>query len=202
MYFSVGLTGGIGSGKTTVANLFAERGAEVIDADEIAHQLTVTGGAAIEAIRFQFGPESIQDNGSMSRAFMREKVFKDTDARKKLEAILHPMIRQQSLQMAEASTKDYVIFVVPLLVEQPVWQKMIKRILVVDCSEDLQIKRVIERNKMNTDQVRAIMAAQATREARLELADDVIVNERGLAELVSEVDKLHVFYKKLAKKSF
>lgn len=192
--FSVGLTGGIGSGKTTVANLFADRGATVIDTDAIAHQLTMPGGVAIDAIRTEFGSTSIDASGAMDRAKMRARVFAEPDAKKRLEAILHPLIRQECERAAREAKDSYVIFVVPLLVESARWKARVSRVLVVDCPEELQIRRVMERNAMTRDQVLSIMTTQASRAERLAVADDVIVNDCPLAALHPEVDRLHKLY--------
>ena len=185
--FSIGLTGGIGSGKTMVANLFAEQGATIVDTDDVARNLTLPGGEAIEPIRKEFGEEFIQPDGAMNRSLMRELVFSRADERLKLEAILHPLIRKVSIEQAEAATGTYVIFVIPLLVELPIWHGMGTRILAVDCPEELQIERVMKRNNMSREQVTAIMAAQATRQQRLAIADDVIVNDKSVGEVLKEV---------------
>lgn len=199
--FSIGLTGGIGSGKTMVANMFAELGARIVDTDEVARNLTVSGGAAIESIRKEFGEKFIAQDGAMNRSLMRELVFSNPDERLKLEAILHPLIRKVSLELAEAATGIYVIFVNPLLVELPIWHGMGTRILVVDCPEELQIERVMKRNNMSREQVEAIMATQATRRQRLAVADDVIINDRSMEEIWKEVVILHEKYTKMALKN-
>ncbi len=199
--FSIGLTGGIGSGKTMVANMFAELGARIVDTDEVARNLTVSGGAAIESIRKEFGERFIAQDGAMNRSLMRELVFSNPDERLKLEAILHPLIRKVSLELAEAATGIYVIFVNPLLVELPIWHGMGTRILVVDCPEELQIERVMKRNNMSREQVGAIMATQATRRQRLAVADDVIINDRSMEEIWKEVVILHEKYTKMALKN-
>ena len=199
--FSIGLTGGIGSGKTMVANMFAELGARIVDTDEVARNLTVSGGAAIESIRKEFGERFIAQDGAMNRSLMRELVFSNPDERLKLEAILHPLIRKVSLELAGAATGIYVIFVNPLLVELPIWHGMGTRILVVDCPEELQIERVMKRNNMSREQVEAIMATQATRRQRLAVADDVIINDRSMEEIWKEVVILHEKYTKMALKN-
>jgi len=198
--FTVGLTGGIGSGKTTVANLFAERGASIVDTDVIAHSLSAPGGLAIPAIRAQFGEDYINPDGSMNRARMRQRVFADPLARKILEGILHPLIRQEADRAMKESAGDYGIYVVPLLVGSSDWKQRVTRVLVVDCPEEIQVSRVMERNRMTEEQVRAIMATQASRQDRLNAADDVIVNDDGLAKVIPEVDRLHRFYKELARR--
>ena len=199
--FSVGLTGGIGSGKTTVANMFADRGATVIDTDVIAHQLTGPGGIAIPAIRAEFGDSFVEASGAMDRAKMRAQVFADATAKKRLESILHPLIRQESEREAANSQAAYVIFVVPLLVESNRWRQRVTRILVVDCPEEEQIKRVIARNSMSREQVIAIMTNQASRAERLAVADDVIPNDSTAEALSSSIDRLHALYLRLAKET-
>ena len=192
--FSVGLTGGIGSGKTTVANLFAAQGATLIDTDLIAHQLTNVGGAALPQIAAEFGSAFLLADGAMNRPMMREHVFSDARAKKQLEAILHPLIRHQVEQAAEAATGPYLIYVVPLLVESGNWRDRVTRILVVDCPEALQISRVMQRSALSEQQVRAIMATQATREQRLAAADDVILNSADTAALLAPIARLHQTY--------
>lgn len=196
--FSVGLTGGIGSGKTTVAELFAALGAAVIDTDQIAHQLTARDGIAIAPIRQTFGADFITADGAMNRARMREAVFADPASKKKLEAILHPLIRSETERLAEAAKGPYPLFVVPLLVESGIWKQRVSRVLVVDCDEEVQIQRVMQRNAMSEAQVRAIMATQAPRAARLAAADDVIVNDGDPAALTVQVERLHAAYVALA----
>ncbi|MFJ9534640.1 dephospho-CoA kinase [Herbaspirillum sp. NPDC101396] len=197
--FSIGLTGGIGSGKTTVADLFGERGAALIDTDAIAHQLTTPGGAAIDAIRATFGDDFIGADGAMDRPRMRAHVFADAGARKRLEAVLHPLIRSETARAAQAARGDYLIFVVPLLVESQQWRTRTSRILVVDCSEEVQIARVMQRNGMTRAQVEAIMKAQATRTERLAAADDVIENNGDTAALLPQIERLHALYLAMAK---
>ena len=197
--FAIGLTGGIGSGKTTVANLFGERGAAIIDSDVIAHQLTMPGGAAIAAIQTSFGDDFIDSDGAMDRARMRAHVFAEPAERKRLEAILHPLIRAETDRAAASAQGAYVIFVVPLLVESQQWQKRTTRVLVVDCTEEIQIARVMQRNGMTRAQVEAIMAAQASRAQRLAAADDVIENNSDNAALIAQVARLHESYLLLAK---
>jgi len=192
--FAIGLTGGIGSGKTTVADLFAARGASVIDTDQIAHALTAPHGAAMPALLDAFGPEYATLDGALDRARMRALVFADPDARTRLEAILHPRIRAATAAAALLATGPYVIFAVPLLIESGTWRERVDRVLAVDCPEDLQVARVMARNGLDESQVRAIMAAQVTRAQRLAAADDVIVNDAGLDELLPQVERLHREY--------
>ncbi|WP_027794399.1 dephospho-CoA kinase [Paraburkholderia acidipaludis] len=197
--FSVGLTGGIGSGKSTVADLFAARGVPIVDTDVIAHQVTAPQGAAMEAIRKQFGPEFVAPDGSMDRARMRALVFGDEAARKRLEAITHPLIRSETERESLAASGPYVIVVVPLLVESGTWKARVDRVLDVDCSVETQIERVMRRNGFTREQVLAIIARQATRDARLAAADDVVVNNGATLEsLGRDVDALHARYLALA----
>ncbi|TYQ17188.1 UNVERIFIED_ORG: dephospho-CoA kinase [Zoogloea ramigera] len=192
--FAVGLTGGIGSGKSTVADLFAARGASIIDTDVIAHSLTAPGGAAMPAIVQAFGAEFADADGALDRTRMRALVFSDAKAKAALEAILHPRIRAGALAAAEAATGDYVMYAVPLLVESGTWRDRVSRVLAVDCREDVQIARVMARNNLSETQVRAIMAAQASRAERLAAADDVIDNNAGRDALAPQIDRLHAQY--------
>lgn len=199
--FTLGLTGGIGSGKTTVANMFADLGASLIDTDLIAHQLTAPGGVAMPLIKKEFGAEFILDSGAMDRSKMREHIFAHPEQKKRLEQILHPLIRAETEAAAKKADGDYPIFVVPLLVESGSWVQRVSRVLVIDCSEATQLLRVMSRNGMTQQQVLAIMQAQASREQRLQAADDVIVNEGDLSPIREQVRLLHEKYLKLAKLS-
>lgn len=192
--FAVGLTGGIGCGKTTVADLFAARGASVIDTDQIAHSLTAPQGAAMPALVAEFGPEFATPEGALDRAKMRALVFSDPGARARLEGILHPRIREATAATALLATGPYVIFVVPLLIESGTWLERVARILVIDCPEEVQVARVMARNGLPESQVRAIMAAQVTRAQRQAAADDIILNDDGLEALEPQVERLHAFY--------
>ena len=196
--FSIGLTGGIGCGKTTVADLFAERGAAVIDTDQIAHQLTAPEGLAIPAIREHFGSAFLTTEGAMDRAKMRAYVFDDPAAKRSLESILHPLIQAETENVAAHDQGGYLLFVVPLLVESGRWKQRVDRILVIDCPEEQQIERVMKRNGLPRAQVLAIMAAQATRETRLAAADDVILNNGAPAALAPQIDRLHAIYASLS----
>ncbi len=196
--FAVGLTGGIGSGKSAVAEMLGHRGAAIIDTDQIAHALTAPGGAAMPRIAATFGDNFVTSDGALNRAAMRERVFTDPEAKRQLEAILHPMISEQTRAEARRAHGDYLVFVVPLLVESGRWKDRVQRVLVVDCSEALQIERVMRRSQLSANQVRAIMAAQATREQRLAAADDVILNEQALSALEAPVEALHQRYRALA----
>lgn len=192
--FVVGLTGGIGSGKSTVADLFAELGVAVIDTDVIAHQLTASGGAAISEIHAQFGDAVMQADGTLNRAALRQRIFSDLDARRTLEGILHPRIRQQVEQALAKVTAPYALIVIPLLVETGGYREMLNRILVVDCPEDVQIARVMARSGLSPHEVRAIVAAQAGRDQRLAAADDVVVNTASIEALRDQVMALHRRY--------
>lgn len=194
---SIGLTGGIGSGKTTVANFFAQLGASVIDTDVIAHNLTAPGGAAIAAIRHAFGDKFISADGAMDRQKMRAYVFADPKAKQRLEHILHPQIRQACEEAAQAAQGRYVIFVVPLLIESGTWLHRVKKILVVDCDEETQIARVMQRNQFSREQVCSIMQTQASRELRLQHADDVINSQQELAQVKQQIELLHQKYLQL-----
>jgi len=192
--FSVGLTGGIGCGKSTVAELFAGLGATIVDTDAIAHSLTAPHGAAMPAILAEFGPDFATPDGALDRARMRSLVFTDAGARGRLEAILHPRIRDATAAAAAIASGPYVIFAVPLLIESGTWRERVSRVLAVDCSEDTQVARVMQRSQLGADQVRAIMATQVTRAERLAAADDVIDNDDGLEALLPQVKRLHERY--------
>jgi len=202
--FSVGLTGGVGSGKSTIGGMLSRRGVGIVDADAIAHELTQPGGAAIDALRAAFGEAAIAGDGSLDRTWMRARAFADTSTRARLEAILHPLIRATSNRRAEELSVDgcpYVVFVIPLLVESGDTRGRFDRILVVDCSEATQIARVCLRPGIDTNVARAILAAQATRARRLEAADDVLFNEAPMEQIEARVDRLHQCYLELAKAS-
>ena len=197
--FSVGLTGGIGCGKTTVADMFAALGASIVDTDVIAHSLTAPHGAAMPALLAEFGEDFATPDGALDRAKMRALVFTDDGARARLEAILHPRIRDATAAAAAIATGDYVIFVVPLLIESGTWRERVTRVLAIDCPEEVQVARVMARNGMSEAQVRAIMAAQVTREQRRAAADDIILNDDGLDVLRPQVEVLHAMYLAQAK---
>ncbi|TFW30384.1 dephospho-CoA kinase [Duganella callida] len=192
--FAVGLTGGIGCGKSTVADMFAARGASIVDTDQIAHSMTAPGGPAMPAILAEFGPEFVDASGAMDRARMRALVFSDPGAKIRLEAILHPRIRDAALAAGAAATGSYVIYAVPLLIESGTWRARVARVLAVDCPVEVQIARVIARNHLPEAQVRAIIASQVSREERLAAADDVIDNGAGLDALAPQIARLHDLY--------
>ena len=192
----VGLTGGIGSGKTTVANLFADHGIPLIDTDLIAHALTGPDGAAMPAIREVFGASVILPDGRLDRDAMRALAFEDAGNRRRLEAILHPMIRAQTQQqIAQAASAPYAIVVIPLLVESGKPTDWLDRVLVVDCPVEVQIERVMRRNGLARAQVQAIVAAQAERSRRLAAADDIVENTAETpTDLAQRVGILHADY--------
>lgn len=194
MPYLIGLTGGIGSGKSVVAQAFARRGVAIVDSDVIAHALTAPGGEAIPAIREAFGDAMIAPDGALERSRMRELAFSDAEAKLKLESILHPLIGKESARQTAAANSPYVIQVVPLLVETGMGHERFNRILVVDCDETRQIERVRARSGMGEDEVRRIMSAQASRESRLSRADDVLVNEESLDDMDAKVEVLHQRY--------
>lgn len=196
--FTVGLTGGIGSGKSTVADCFAALGVPVIDTDVIARDLAAPGGAALDAIRAVFGETVMQADGTLDRAALRRRVFADSAARHQLEAILHPRIRQVVDQTLVTLTAPYALIVIPLLVETGGYRDVLNRVLVVDCPEAMQIARVRARNGLTQAEIKAIFAAQAGRAERLAVADDIIVNTATLEVLRAEVAALHQRYLALA----
>lgn len=187
-----GLTGGIGSGKSTVATLFSELGARIVDTDLIAHQLTQAEGAALPEIRKEFGDVSIAQNGAMDRTKMRQLVFSDATAKKRLEAILHPLIREQAQLLAQSqSDAPYTLVVVPLLFESGRYRDWLHQVIVVDCTEQQQIERTMQRSQLSEAEVRSIMTQQIPRNERLRLADAVITNDSQLTDLRLQVEDLH-----------
>ncbi len=198
MAFVVGLTGGIGSGKSAAADEFARLGATVVDADAIAHQLTQAGGAAIAAIRGLFGDASLDASGAMDRKKVRERVFADAAARQRLEALLHPMIRAEAQRRIASASGAYVVHVIPLLVESPDYRRRVDRVLVIDCPEEIQVARVCARSGLAEEEVRDIMRVQASRAARIAAADDVIDNGGTIEALRQQVQALHTRYLQLA----
>lgn len=197
----IGLTGGIGSGKTAVADMMAGWGARIVDADLIAHQVTAAGGAAIGALRAAFGDGILTPQGAMDRKAMRDLAFTDARAKAQLEAIVHPLVRQESARQVEsglAAGVPYVVQVIPLLVEHSTSAKRFDRVLVVDCPEEIQMARVMARNGLSAEEVRRIMAAQVSREARLAAADDVIDNNGTLEHLRDQAAALDRKYRTMA----
>jgi dephospho-CoA kinase len=194
MSFVVGLTGGIGSGKSAAAEEFARLGATVVDTDAIARELTAEEGAALAEVRRQFGDDFVAATGEMDRKKMRERVFADPAAKEALERLLHPMIRDESARRIAAARGPYVVHVVPLLIESPDYRRRVDRVLVVDCPEETQIARVRSRSVLSEEEVRAIMRTQASRADRLAAADDVIENSGTLDTLRKQVGALHRKY--------
>lgn len=202
--FIVGLTGGIGSGKSAAAAFFAELGAAVVDTDVVAHELTGPGGAAMAAIHGVFGPAVVTENGALDRAAMRRLVFSDAAAKVRLESILHPLIRAESEIRCDrglAQGAPYAVLVVPLLVESGAYRQRVSRVAVVDCAESTQITRVMARSGLAGDEILRIMAAQATRAERLAAADDILNNDADISELAAQVAALHRKYLILAAKT-
>jgi len=189
----IGLTGGIGSGKTTVANLFAERGAPIIDADIIAREVTTPDKPAFQTIVKHFGPEIMQDNGTLNRTKLRQIIFKDTKERLWLEQCLHPLIRDEMSRQISHLSAPYCIAVIPLLLEVEFFS-FINRILVVDTSESEQVKRTLLRDNLSKTDVEDILHNQASRAYRLAKAHDVITNDGVIDDLIPQVDRLHEKY--------
>jgi dephospho-CoA kinase len=202
MNLVVGLTGGIGSGKSAAADAFAKLGAALVDTDVIAHELTAPGGAAVAEIARQFGKAFVDASGAMDRKRMRALVFSDAEEKQRLEALLHPMIRAESERriaaVFAAKAAPYVVFVVPLLVESADYRQRVGRVLVIDCPEALQVARVRQRSMLPEGEVKRIIAAQIQRERRLAAADDVIDNSGTIAALQQQVRGMHEKYLALA----
>ncbi len=198
----VGLTGGIGSGKSTVARLFAELGAGIVDTDILAHQLTRAHGLAMPLIAAHFGNDYLNVEGALNRDKMRTRIFSDPVAKQALEGILHPLIFSEARrQLVACASQPYTLLVVPLLFEQPIFQQLVQRILVVDCPEALQIQRTMQRSQLSNIEVQAIIAQQTPRVEKLRLADDLIDNATGLAHLENAVKYRHQAYVALAQKN-
>lgn len=195
--FRVALTGGIASGKSAVADMFAELGVPIIDTDVIAREVVQPGQPSLDEIRNRFGDEVIDDAGKLDRHALRKMVFADENARLDLEAILHPRIGAETRRQADAAEGPYQVIVVPLLVGSPLAQ-FVDRILVVDCDEELQLQRLLARDTETVEQARRILSAQASREARLAIADDVINNDQGLDETRRQVRELDETFRHLA----
>lgn len=194
----VGLTGGIGSGKSAAAEEFARLGATVVDTDAIAHELTQPGGAAVPHVRALFGEAFVLPTGAMDRKAMRERVFADPAAKQALESLLHPMIRAESERRMAGAAGPYVVYVVPLLIESGNYRQRVDRVLVVDAPETLQVERVRVRSRLAEAEVRGIMAHQVSRAERLAAADDVIDNSGPIDALRKQVAALHMKYLKLS----
>jgi len=200
--YLVGLTGGIGSGKTTVAGMFSAAGVRIVDTDLISHQLTKTGGDGIAPIRAAFGDAFVSADGALDRKQMRDLVFADPAAKQKLESILHPLILAHAKAEAAAPTAaPYTLVVVPLLFESGCYADWMARTIAVDCPEQLQIARTMQRSQLDESQVRAILAQQISRAERLRLADEVIRNDGSLDSLKTQVVGMHRRLSALAAKS-
>lgn len=197
----IGLTGGIGSGKTRVADLLAEQGAAVIDTDVVAHQLTAVNGAAMPAIAKLFGEQVVATDGSLNRAYMRQLVFANPEQRQKLESLLHPMIATAVAHEASLAKGVYTVFVVPLLVETVRWLDKVDRICVVDCDVETQIARVKKRSGLSEVDIKSILRVQATREQRRAVAHDLIDNgfDTDSEGLVKQVLEMHQHWCNLSK---
>jgi dephospho-CoA kinase len=197
--YTVGLTGGIGSGKSTVADQFSDLGVCVVDTDLISHSLTSAGQPALTLIRQQLGADYLLPNGTLDRDRLRQRVFADQETRRELETIVHPLIHREVLRQLAESNGPYALLVVPLLIEKRGYRDLLQRILVVDCPEEIQVARTMARSRLSAEQVRAIMAAQATRSARLSEADDVIDSSGDRAAMRGQVESLHALYERLAR---
>lgn len=198
MTYLVGLTGGIGCGKSTVGARFAELGGGLIDADAVSHSLTRREAPGWLAIRAEFGENFFGPDGELDRARLRQAVFADAATRARLEAVLHPLIRNETARQIADSTSAYVLLMVPLLFESGRYRERCRRVLVVDCLESTQVRRVVARNGMAPDDVRAIIRSQIGRAQRLALADDVIDNEGDPNRLAGAVARLDRLYRRLA----
>lgn len=193
--FLVGLTGGIGSGKSEAARIFAGLGVPVIDTDAIAHELTAPGQSLLQSITNLFGNEFLNPDGSLNRAALREKVFADERARRQLEAILHPAIHDEVLlRVSQHPQAPYQVIAIPLLFENARYRNLVQRSLLIDCDETLQVSRTTARSGLPASTVEAIMRAQMSRAERIGKADDIITNNRGLPELKKEIEELHQKY--------
>jgi dephospho-CoA kinase len=198
MAYLIGLTGGIGCGKSTIASFFKEFGAHIIDADEISHAITAPSGIAIDAIAQAFGTEFIDDLGALNRVKMRELIFSDPHAKHKLENILHPLIYQKILsEIHQLQHTPYILLVIPLLIESPKYLALVQRIAVVDCDESQQVSRTAARSHLAEDAIKKIMDCQISRTQRLQHADDVISNQNELTLTKAQVAALHAQYLKM-----
>jgi dephospho-CoA kinase len=194
----IGLTGGIGSGKTSVSDIFSELGVPVIDTDLVARQLTARDGAALPEIRSAWGESVMRPDGELDRDALRRRIFADPEERRRLEAILHPLIRRQVVAELAALDAPYVVVVIPLLVETGNYRELLDRVLVVDCPESLQVERVRARSGLSAEEVSAIISAQADRSSRIAAADDIIVNAANSRSLREQVLSLDAKYREIA----
>jgi len=193
----IGLTGGIGSGKSTACNYFKELGIPVIDADLIARELTQPGQPVLSRLTRAFGEEILTKQGELDRAYLRQRIFTDPEQRHRLEAILHPLIKQTITERLSHINSPYIIIAVPLLIESQ-WMDMVDRVLVIDSPVELQIQRSTQRDASNATQIRAIIHNQTDRQTRRASADDIILNDTDLTKLHQQVEQLHRQYLKLA----
>lgn len=193
----VGLTGGIGSGKTTVANLFAQHGVTLVDADIIARQVVAVGSDALQQISAKFGPEVLLEDGNLNRAWLRARIFADDGSKQWLNSLVHPLIRTEILQQLNTAPSPYVLLVAPLLIENGL-TALTSQVLVVDVSPATQIRRTCQRDHASIEQVEAILAAQCSQSQRLAHADQIIDNDRDGIDLTARVAELHEFYLHLA----
>lgn len=198
MTLVVGLTGGIGSGKSSVANAFAALGVPVVDVDAIAHEISIAGGAGQRAVAQAFGPAAVADDGALDRVWLRREAFNDPAFRTRLESLLHPLIRAEADRRVAGWREPYGILMVPLLLERGGAKERVDRVLVVDCPEASQIARVIARSGLTKDEVRAIMAAQLSREERLRQADDVVDNSGTPHAIAPQIAILDARYRAMA----
>jgi len=194
----IGLTGGIGSGKTSVSDIFSELGVPVIDTDLVARQLTARDGAALPEIRSAWGESVMRPDGELDRDALRRRIFAAPEERRRLEAILHPLIRRQVVAELAALDAPYVVVVIPLLVETGNYRELLDRVLVVDCPESLQVERVRARSGLSAEEVSAIISAQADRSSRIAAADDVIANAANSRSLREQVLSLDAKYREIA----
>ncbi|HAT38922.1 MAG TPA: dephospho-CoA kinase [Polynucleobacter sp.] len=198
----IGLTGGVGSGKTAVSDMLAQLGAGVVDTDQIAHQITSPNGVAVPLIKKQFGSDFLDPVGALDRSKMRHLVFANPEARKRLEAITHPLIRIESARQAQRLLRKhvpYVVFAVPLLIESGNWRQLIDYLVVVDCLKETQIERVMHRSNLPRNEVEKILEAQANRNERLKSADFIIENQGTLQQLQAEAPQLHQKFLQIGK---
>ncbi len=195
--YRVGLTGGIASGKTMVANIFAELGAGVVDTDQVARDVVAPGQPGLDAVRSEFGAAVIRASGELDRRALREVVFADPAARQTLESLLHPLIRARTLEALEQMKAPYAVAVVPLLVETG-FGKLVDRVAVVDCPREIQLRRLMDRDGIEPDQAESMLSAQVDRQTRLQAADDVIDNSGNLESTRRQVQQLNDRYSRLS----
>lgn len=198
MPYTVGMTGGIGSGKSTVERLFRALSADIIDADGIAHRLTEVQGLGMPAIESQFGNAFISPDGSLNRSAMRERIFSDPGAKRELESILHPLIRAEIDMQLARSAAPYTLLTVPLLIETKAYEDRVARVLVVDCPEEQQVRRTKDRSKLSEAEIRRIMGTQIDRKERIRHADDIIMNCGEITQLAPAVAVLDQRFRTLA----